>query len=364
MIKKYILLIGLSLALLLTACQRNENQAPPEDNNNGLPAYSYDEIKAKEIRGIEIINDLEKTPVLRDEALFKEVAQMLQKTKSLEEGAPNDEVITKQGMVIYLNTEELENNEVVLYLSEENQRLTIGPTGKEYVIQSKELRDFITRDFESEFVIVEEEMIPAGAREWLQGFEVERGAYVYQDPDGTYIKILGGEKPTGGYSIEVSDYDGAAYPRRITIEEVNPEADAETTQALTYPSIIIKVKSDQVSQYQVVTSDGDDYEVEEKLVYAKLELPQEAAEISSPVQVKGKIIAFEGSFLVRILDSSDEIVHEAVVQADLGGPYWGSFDEEIGYSKPTSGAGNLELGEYSAKDGEYQLRFRIPVKFK
>lgn len=361
--KLNMLLFQICLMMIVTACQPQE-KIPSEVDEGEIRQYTYHEINAQEITGFQIIHDLERTPVLQDEALFKEVANILRETRPLEEGAASEEVVTEQGMVVYLKEEREESKELVIYLAEQNQRLTLGPTGMEYVIESKALRDFITRDFHSEFVIVEEEVLPEEAREWLEGFGRKKGAYVYQHPDGTYIKIIAGEKPTGGYSIKVTDYDQEAYPRRITIEEVTPGAEDTNTQALTYPEVMVRVKSDQASQYQVVTIDGEKYEMEEKLIFAGLEKPEKNSEITSPLQVKGKIIAFEGSFVVRIIDASGKIVHEAVVQAEAGGPQWGSFDDEIVFTAPDSETGSLELGEYSQENGSFQLRLKIPVRFK
>lgn len=362
--KLVIISILMLLPLLIVGCRGPAEQpAPAEENNNALPQYPYDEIQGEDISGIVVINDLERTPILKDPELIKEVAAILQKTKTVD-AAANEELIQEQGMILYLNTEMMGSNEVNLYLSEANNHLTIGPTGKEYVIESKELIDFIERNMESDYVIVEEQGLPQHAKEWLGQFDQEKGAFVYQHPDGTYIKIIAGEKPTGGYSIEVQEYDDTDYPRKVTIDVIEPDEGDATTQALTYPTLIIKVPSDQASKYEVTTTTGEAYDVEETLIFAKLEKPEEDEEVGNPVQIKGKIIAFEGSFIVRILDEDDNIIHEEVLQADAGGPVWGSFDEEITYPETDAEKGSIELGEYSPKDGEYIQRVKTSIKLQ
>ncbi|ABR46762.1 hypothetical protein Amet_0535 [Alkaliphilus metalliredigens QYMF] len=222
----------------------------------------------------------------------------------------------------------------------------------------------IEDNLKDDIEIFGEEEVLEEAGEWFAQFdEAEEGAYVYQHPDMTYIKINAGERRTGGYGIHVKDYDEDAYPRLVTIEIREPGEDEMVTQALTYPSIILGIESEMASQYEVQTVDGNVFDLEDKLVFAKFEMPEADEEIDNPVPVKGKIIAFEGAFVLRILDDEEELIHEEHLQADTGGPNWGSFDEEIEYPEPETQGGSLEIGEYSAKDGEYIMREKISVKF-
>jgi hypothetical protein len=62
------------------------------------------------------------------------------------------------------------------------------------------------------------------------------------------IAVFMGERPTGGYGIEIESID--EYPDRITVNiaETEPGPDELTTQALTYP-------------YHIVTTENTDKEV-------------------------------------------------------------------------------------------------------
>jgi len=226
-----------------------------------------------------------------------------------------------------------------------------------------EVKNTVDDKLKDNMKIVEETSIPEESKEWFDQFNQTEGAYVFQHPDATYIKINSKEQPTGGYSINIKDYLEEEYPRVIIYEIIEPEKDWMVTQAITYPSVILEISSDIVSQYEVRTEDGKALNTEEHLKWAKLELPKINEEISSPVRVKGKIVAFEGSFIVRILDNNNKLIYETFVQADAGGPNWGNFDEEITYPETNSETGSIEIGEYSAKDGEYLLREKIDIKF-
>jgi len=68
----------------------------------------------------------------------------------------------------------------------------------------------------------------------------QRGYYKWTTDEGVnYLLISGGEKPTGGYGIEMvsfMNYEGAG---RVVVSEGNPGNDA-VSQVITYPYILIK----------------------------------------------------------------------------------------------------------------------------
>lgn len=227
-----------------------------------------------------------------------------------------------------------------------------------------EAKNTIDEKFKDKIKIVDQTSIAESAMEWFKEFNEKEGAYVFQDPDFTYIKINAKEKPTGGYGIHIKEYVEDYYERAIVYEIIEPDKDAMLTQAFTHPSIILEIDSDSVGLYEVKNEDGKILEYKEKVIEAKFELPKENDSIGNTVRVKGKIIAFEAAFSVRILDNNDKVIHEEHLQADAGGPNWGNFDTEISYTLPDSEEGSIELGEYSAKDGEYLLREKVAIKFK
>lgn len=222
----------------------------------------------------------------------------------------------------------------------------------------------VKKELQDRIKIVEEENLPPVTREWFQQFGNHQGAYIYEEPSATYIRINAGEKPTGGYRIRVEDYIEDDSPRIITVDIIEPKDKDIVTEAITYPFTILKIHSDMVAEYEVKTADGKSFNSEERIVLAKFELPEKNEEVGNPVEIKGEIAAFEGSFSVRILDNKGDILHEEHLQADAGGPYWGKFHEKITYPATEAKGGRIELGEYSAKDGVYIMREFLPIKFK
>ena len=73
---------------------------------------------------------------------------------------------------------------------------------------------------------------------------VDRGYHVWQSEGEQIVMISSGEKPTGGYGIEVvslADYDGEY---KILVGEGKPGKDAVVPQVITYPYVIIKFVGD------------------------------------------------------------------------------------------------------------------------
>jgi hypothetical protein len=64
---------------------------------------------------------------------------------------------------------------------------------------------------------------------------------VARQKSAVIVSIFAGEKPTGGYSVQIADVKrtGAACTVRYRVEAPSP--DAIVTQALTYPSITVRL---------------------------------------------------------------------------------------------------------------------------
>ncbi|WP_026476971.1 Gmad2 immunoglobulin-like domain-containing protein [Alkaliphilus transvaalensis] len=361
--KILILVVCMMLTLSIGGCRRAIEEEPLEETPQAVD-YPYNEIEAGNIEGLEVYQHGEQTPIIDDIMTIEEIATYIREAEYVRLLNEDEEVNTDRGILIYLRDEILDSRQILIYVAENNSQLFIGTEGQVFEIESEDLVGFIEEHFNGPLLIVEERALKEGARDWFAQFQQEKGAYVYQHPDATYIKITSDERPTGGYNIRVRGFNENVYPKEITIEIEEPDPDAMVTQAITFPTVYLKVASEEATQYSVKTIEGEEYEVEDILIFSKLEMPEENDEIDSPVRVKGKIIAFEGSFVVRVLDEEESLIHEAILQADAGGPAWGNFDEEIDFSEPTTKTGSIELGEYSAEDGSYILREKIEIRFK
>lgn len=366
--KILILLLGIFLSVNILGCQLTDELTPipsveePSENPPVVGEYSYDEVQLGNITGVEVIKNGEKSSIVEDEEILQEVVNLIQKAEFVEvNGEQLGEI--SSGMVLYLDQEILERNSVRVFYTGKGNQLYIGPNGQEYLIESQKLVDYI-KDYQlGKIVMVDEKEVSEEAKAWFTQFLQEKGAYIYQHPDATYVNVVTEQKPTGGYGIHLRGFEEAKASQQIIIEVKEPEANELVTEAITFPSAYFKIESHKADQYEVKTLEGEVYRSENKLIFAELEEPEENTKINNPVRIKGKIIAFEGAFVVRILEEDGRLLHEENLQADYGGPSWGDFDEEIVYPQPTTSQGTIELGEYSAKDGTYQLREKIEVRF-
>ncbi len=87
-----------------------------------------------------------------------------------------------------------------------------------------------------------------GFKDIWQEIDDVRGLPEIDFENNMVIAVFMGERPTGGYGIEIKSID--EYPDRITVNivETEPGPDELTTQALTYP-------------YHIVTTEKTDSEV-------------------------------------------------------------------------------------------------------
>lgn len=85
--------------------------------------------------------------------------------------------------------------------------------------------------------------------------------------------------------------------------------------------------------------------------------------ISSPVEISGRARVFEGLVLFRVRDSQNNILATSSSQTDAGAQAWGQYEVTLGFPKPLTPAGFVEVYTESARDGSDQDLIKIPVKF-
>ncbi len=89
--------------------------------------------------------------------------------------------------------------------------------------------------------------------------ELEGFGLIKRDGNESIIYIGLGEKPTGGYGIDVESVKKVDGTTKIEITEISPEPDQLVTQALTYPKTLIRV-FDAGDEIKVVNQVGEELE--------------------------------------------------------------------------------------------------------
>ncbi len=119
------------------------------------------------------------------------------------------------------------------------ERTTSGSAVKE----GKKIPQGITFN-KIKFETINKNDVPKEFYEKIEQVKKNKG-YIYMADDKSgyiYIAVFMGEKPTGGYSIEVTDIGDSEGRTGVTVKEVVPQKDALVTQALTQPYTIIRAK--------------------------------------------------------------------------------------------------------------------------
>ncbi|MCL6580755.1 MAG: protease complex subunit PrcB family protein [Firmicutes bacterium] len=99
---------------------------------------------------------------------------------------------------------------------------------------------------------------------WIDGHAAEAGAWVRKFDGWRMVLVTMGEKPTGGYAVEVVTAARSAGGWVIDVRFVSPKPGDVVTQVLTYPYGFVKVPDDGLAV--VVRDVTGDQPVELKVV--------------------------------------------------------------------------------------------------
>lgn len=101
--------------------------------------------------------------------------------------------------------------------------------------------DVVIGDMEFE-VINPNELEDGDVKDWYSEKYMEEGFYTKNTDDVKYILLAAGVQSTGGYSIEIISVEGKENEIVVDGKLNAPEEGEIVTQALTYPSALIKVE--------------------------------------------------------------------------------------------------------------------------
>ncbi|MBA3424058.1 MAG: protease complex subunit PrcB family protein [Rubrobacter sp.] len=89
------------------------------------------------------------------------------------------------------------------------------------------------------------------------GLSRSAGTTVPDAGEGTYLAVFRGEKPTGGYSVEITSarVEGDRVTIRISLKD--PPSDAMVTQALTYPYATAVIRNESLASKELLLEDQD-----------------------------------------------------------------------------------------------------------
>lgn len=102
---------------------------------------------------------------------------------------------------------------------------------------------------------LEEDLLTA-----LGYIQMHKGYGIMKEESDSYIVYIGlGEKPTAGYAVEIEDVIKEADQIRVVVKEIDPSKEDMTTQILTYPTKVLRIK-DKTMNIVVENTSGEAFE--------------------------------------------------------------------------------------------------------
>ena len=81
-------------------------------------------------------------------------------------------------------------------------------------------------------------------KSWYDQNHTQDALVSYDTEEFTYILLGVGEKPTGGYELNITSVTGDESNVNVRAEIVEPSAETMVTQVITYPNQLVRIKQD------------------------------------------------------------------------------------------------------------------------
>ncbi len=228
---------------------------------------------------------------------------------------------------------------------------------------------------EKEYTVIpqkEVEVIPEEIQSWI---EDSRRIWLAQEKsheDALYILVTYGEKPTGGYVVEIQhvvEQEGEIF---VTVHFTKPAEDEPVSMALTYPyDLYIIEDTDKPVTYLPVGAEEyiptlmgvDELEpIVAESNWLKVFNPAPGASVSTSFALEGVANVFEGTVLYELQDSEGQELDSGFTTGAMGD--WGHFEATVSVPEEVVAGEELLLLIYtrSAKDGSIENLIEIPLE--
>ncbi len=217
--------------------------------------------------------------------------------------------------------------------------------------------------------------LPNDIKNWVE-FSKEVPLVQEREYDGKrYVLITEGEKPSGGYAVEVIDVVETAENLVIKVKLTKPAAEDMVTDALTYPYDIIVTENKELplsfqdvdnESYIFMDLHSIDYierPIEAASDWIKIFCPKPDEEVVGAFQLKGIANVHEGTVSYDLITKTGEVILSGFTTAAF--TVWGYFEEEIQVPKELGDTElYLELYSISMKDGSKMFKVTIPLSIQ
>jgi hypothetical protein len=220
---------------------------------------------------------------------------------------------------------------------------------------------------------LQEDVLPEEISTWVEeSLMLFLGqARVYNDK--LYLLVTYGEKPTGGYSVAITDITERDDRLEVTINFTDPAEDEMVTQALTYPYELVVIDDPGLPVDFIATGAQEYLPTLYGLEYLpvgnygsewiRVFRPQPGDQVEDSIIVEGIGNVFEGNIQYRLLDADGTLLDEGFTTAMMGD--WGFYSFVVKTGGLASGSAIvLELFTESAKDGSVENLVSIKLTAK
>ena len=170
--------------------------------------------------------------------------------------------------------------------------------------------------------------LPTEIENWIENSKKIFLGQAYEYEDKLYILVTYGEKPTGGYTVEILEINDKPEALEITVNFSEPEPDQTVTQAITYP-YDLKI-ADPTDKEIIFNAQGSELFLPTLLGIDKLEQivagkdgimvfePAPNSKTGKSVSFRGVANTFEGTVNYRLETMNDEKLLEGFYNRSNG----------------------------------------------
>jgi len=218
------------------------------------------------------------------------------------------------------------------------------------------------------------ETLPAAVQVWVEDSRTMFLAQSKKVDNMLYLLVTYGEKPTGGFAVEIGEVVVADGKIIVPVNFRKPGPDEMVTQALTYP-YDLKVMEALDLPVEFVPSGAEEYvptlvgidelrSIVAESTRIKLFAPAPQAIVSGNFVLEGVANVFEGNVQYKLLDSGGRLLDSGFTTGAMGD--WGYFRAELTVPEDVASGERLLLDVFtkSAEDGslEQQILYELVLE--
>ncbi|HAP31606.1 MAG TPA: hypothetical protein DCQ14_00915, partial [Firmicutes bacterium] len=219
-----------------------------------------------------------------------------------------------------------------------------------------------------------DEPLPAAVQAWV---EESRNMFLAQSRkvgNTLYLLVTYGEKPTGGFVVEIGEVVVTADKISVPVNFRKPAPDEMVTQALTYPYDLKEMEPLDLP-VQFIPSGAEEYiptlvgiaelqPIVAESAGIKLFAPTPQSAVARNLVLDGVANVFEGNVQYKLLDKSGRLLDSGFTTGAMGD--WGYFRAELVVPKDVAAGERLLLDVFteSAEDGsiDQQILYEIVLE--